>query len=511
MKLSMRILHEELEKKYIIYGNQNDDALDYFNVQVLDNAVTPIDNHVILIQAGCMNEQIHRGGYGVISIGEPDSRIYKKNKCIILPPDTSLLQVLSDIQSVFYKFSLWEEQVSTAAAKGAGLQELCDLSAEIFDNPILVYDDNLYLLAISNDMSGLPVWDYDEKNGKRTLPLDVLNDFKLNEEFQQTMSTYGAQMCSENVIGYKVLYQNFWVDTSYSGRICINELKRPISHSDYAILEYFTDILYPLIQKGKVRQNDKIKALEMSLRELLDGKRIDVLLFVQRLKDIGWNERDSYACVQIMIEDRDSKTFSANYTCNKLYGRFSESIVFPFEDSIVMIINLENNSRSLSEILSELKIFLREGLFKAGISRAGNDFSKIREYYYQTTLAFHIGEKIDPTYWYYHFEDYIIPAVLHETTRNISPIHFCDPGILALKKYDEKQSTFLYQTLKVYLDTNMNITHTSRILFVHRTTLLYRLERIISMIGTDLKNPEDRFRILLSYHMLEWGKDRKQE
>ena len=78
---------------------------------------------------------------------------------------------------------------------------LCDISSEIFENPLIVYDDNLLVTALSNEMPGLPDWDYDAESDKKTFPLEILNDFKLDTEFQKSMSTKGSHFLHSKSLG----------------------------------------------------------------------------------------------------------------------------------------------------------------------------------------------------------------------------------------------------------------------------------------------------------------------
>ncbi|QQK77234.1 PucR family transcriptional regulator ligand-binding domain-containing protein [Salicibibacter cibarius] len=65
----------------------------------------------------------------------------------------------------------------------------------------------------------------------------------------------------------------------------------------------------------------------------------------------------------------------------------------------------------------------------------------------------------------------------------------------ALAKADTKEVNELTKTTRVYLDTQCEISETSRKLFVHRNTVKYRIEKIESMLGCSLRDPSDSLRI----------------
>ena len=52
------------------------------------------------------------------------------------------------------------------------------------------------------------------------------------------------------------------------------------------------------------------------------------------------------------------------------------------------------------------------------------------------------------------------------------------------------EDTFVYETLftiQKFFENNLNVSETSRRLFVHRNTLVYRLEKIKKLTGLDLR------------------------
>ncbi|HUS93811.1 MAG TPA: helix-turn-helix domain-containing protein [Patescibacteria group bacterium] len=75
---------------------------------------------------------------------------------------------------------------------------------------------------------------------------------------------------------------------------------------------------------------------------------------------------------------------------------------------------------------------------------------------------------------------------------------FCEKIIGPLVHYDERHRSSLVKTIDAYFDYRGNISQTSERLFVHRNTLLYRLERIQEVTGQNLENPDERLALHLA-------------
>lgn len=63
--------------------------------------------------------------------------------------------------------------------------------------------------------------------------------------------------------------------------------------------------------------------------------------------------------------------------------------------------------------------------------------------------------------------------------------------------------TDLLETLRVYFECNGNVAQTAKLLFIHRNTLLYRLERVREVGGLDLDNAETRLQVQLALRAYE--------
>ncbi len=76
-------------------------------------------------------------------------------------------------------------------------------------------------------------------------------------------------------------------------------------------------------------------------------------------------------------------------------------------------------------------------------------------------------------------------------------IEFCE---YTLQKLSEPSVSELglVQTLAVYLETHCQISETAKRLYVHRNTIIYRLEKIEELLGKNLKDPDTTLHLRLA-------------
>ena len=76
---------------------------------------------------------------------------------------------------------------------------------------------------------------------------------------------------------------------------------------------------------------------------------------------------------------------------------------------------------------------------------------------------------------------------------------FYEATLQSLRPAKEDQS--LLHTLSVYLETHCQISETAKRLYVHRNTVIYRLEKCEELLGKSLKDPETTMRLRLALRM----------
>ena len=79
----------------------------------------------------------------------------------------------------------------------------------------------------------------------------------------------------------------------------------------------------------------------------------------------------------------------------------------------------------------------------------------------------------------------------------------CAPELITLMRYDAEHNTDYYRTLYVFLKNNLRPVQTIKELYIHRSTLIYRLRRIQKITGLDVERCDNQWFLLLSFKLLE--------
>lgn len=99
-------------------------------------------------------------------------------------------------------------------------------------------------------------------------------------------------------------------------------------------------------------------------------------------------------------------------------------------------------------------------------------------------------------------------VLLRTVTHSANLRAFVHPMLQRLTEYDRVHETKLLNTLNVYLTKEANLHETAKALFIHRNTLVYRLQRIRSLLGLELDDPAVRGMLRVGCALLEYYQER---
>ncbi|MDY3917638.1 MAG: helix-turn-helix domain-containing protein [Candidatus Limivivens sp.] len=438
----------------------------------------------MLFVTGMDQEIPEEAAYGVIQI-EETMTVYER---------------MNLIQKVFDFYNHWEETLRMALEEEISLQALLDESTEIFGNPLTISSADFFLLAYSSIM--------EEKEELRELLepnnlFEYCTAFKQDEEYNRARNYHHAFYYPEYITGYRNLCVNIFDHGIYTYRIAIPEACDCFRPGMQELLEYMAGFVEKILRHSSRTDTDQVNTLPHILESALSGSGLPAEQITQKLMGFGWNPEHSYVCLDFQTAMLDQQNMTVNFICRHIESLISHACAFQHQEDIVVFVNLTRFGGTTEDVYRKIILFLRDSFLKMGISRSFSGFQELPYYYRQAQTALETGNRCHPYQWAHSFEDTAVFYMLHNAPGDFPAKICCSEKLLKLYEYDKEHQTELFRTLKVYLENNENAVQSARELFIHRSTFLYRLDRIREMTGMDLSNKDQRLYYLMSYRILE--------
>lgn len=134
-----------------------------------------------------------------------------------------------------------------------------------------------------------------------------------------------------------------------------------------------------------------------------------------------------------------------------------------------------------------------------GISTVAETITQLNNAYKEAQIALEVGKVFDEEKYILNYENLGIGRLIYQL-----PIKLCE---LFLQEVFKKGDLTLLDnetilTINKFFENDLNVSETSRQLFVHRNTLVYRLEKIYKLTGLDLRKFDQAivFKVAMMVH-----------
>ncbi len=173
-------------------------------------------------------------------------------------------------------------------------------------------------------------------------------------------------------------------------------------------------------------------------------------------------------------------------------------------DNIVLIKELSENSSAeyLDSIAQSISDTVRAETMLTvlvGISTVADTINELNSAYKEAQIALEVGKVFNEEKYILNYKNLGIGRLIYQL-----PIKLCE---LFLQEVFEKGDITLLDnetilTINKFFENDLNVSETSRQLFVHRNTLVYRLEKIYKLTGLDLRKFDQAivFKVAMMVH-----------
>jgi purine catabolism regulator len=147
----------------------------------------------------------------------------------------------------------------------------------------------------------------------------------------------------------------------------------------------------------------------------------------------------------------------------------------------------------IDSLESKLKTYFPKLLYSWGISGIYHEISNMSKLYIDAKLSLDICFKQNGYGYRNSYNDTGLFKILSSSSAIDDVKHTVFETLKPLIEHDQKHNQNFVDTLNALFENNLNICKTSRSLFIHRQTLLYRMKKIESLMGLSLSNHNDAF------------------
>lgn len=414
-------------------------------------------------------------------------------------PDITPEELLNFLLAFFAECQQIQYRIDRVVFHNLGLQALCDLGAELLENPVCIHDDWFIMTAMSQGMESIMAPEYVASSSKGFVPRVIVEDFKQDSDYLETYVYRGARIW-EGIDGApSSLYVNLWDATIYQGRLLVIQHNRLFRRRDFLLAEVLAQGAVFLLSRKQLGEPQPYQGMDDIVFHLLQGGQPEPAEINQLLATLHWKQTDQFLCARLKGQQTTAATILEHVLHSDLFQLFPGSYILFNGREQCLVVNLTRKPLSAPQLRHLLAPLCRDYCLYAGLSAPVSGLRELNLAYYEAEVALNQAFQMRSEKWIVFFSDCVLSHILNNLPQPLQPWDLISPALRILRRHDLDKGTQYFETFRAYLLQERNIPRAAQTLIIHRTTLLYRLEKIQSLIQVNLDDPEQRLYLLLSF------------
>ncbi len=441
-----------------------------------------------------------KGNYVYIQYGEDYIRLH----------DIEYNYVFNIVQGIFEFYNDWTEMVQQAIFE-MDFQKLLDECWFFVGNPVILLDGNNRCLAMCSQYADDEVdseWSYVAKN--KYSSLNFIKKMRRSYPVVDMYRKNSVQLLRKEQmdIYYDTLTTAIYYQDYYCGRLNVLAKEREFNYGDIQVLEYILKIITPSLYM--LQNQDNLYLNKNVFHDLLKGKEVSANLLKAQLDYLDWKAEDVFQVCLITVAKEYQDVGSRSLISNQIRRNTANVYVTTLKNAVICIFNLRFVDREgLAECVKQ--ILHKDIGYTIGFSNPMRGLDQLAQYYEQAQAAITYGKLLNPKKHNFYFYDYALYYMLENS--DVSRLYCAmNSDIKMLDELDRTTGSGWLQLLRCFFDNECSLVNTAKAAFVHRNTLVYRLNKLSELMHYDWHNNYDRDYmkqsiLLLDFYRKKYGKN----
>lgn len=410
-------------------------------------------------------------------------------------------ELVNALQEIFQEFYEWKTYMEQLFYQQADFTTILNTVEQTYGLISILVDKNLKYIALSDQFSLYNDW----IGESGIMSIEMVNELMTDSHFRNAIRHDQAAVYRNSNFKSTSYYYNIKIAGQYEARILISNQAGTDFYGGLDFVDYIGKKLAKIFVCHHEEKEQELVLYEFYnlIRDLLNGLPKTTEEIKQYLGIRKWERTHQYQVYLFQFFKKENATVTKRYYQTEIEHIFQNACVLPEKDFLCCV---ENQSLAFSknwDTHQKISVFLRENLCKVGISQPFYDFSLLHQFYLEAENALLLGTRSESTSWYYEFEQMILPYIWHQAVLELDVHQLYHPAIRTLIQYDKKEHSEMVRTVYEYMKHRYNVTQTAQTLFIHRTSMLFRLQRIEILTGIDWESWEERIHLALTFELMK--------
>lgn len=439
------------------------------------------DGMIYVGRAGEMPEPAAGTACLLVCVGGRFPALRRAGRCCVfsLPEETDLFRVFNALQDVFRKYEAWKEALEEIVRITADLEQMLRITAELFGNTFGVCNKHLEVIATASpDGSVTPA---------NVKPLSEDRVAKFADTHARNISM--RELFAFTMEGVKTYCLNIFSQDAYQGLLTMVDDGPPVTEGRLELFQFFFRFIREAVKQRNKKGNSSMVTLKNVFQELVNCMPVSISRIEKALS--GDNQKQQKWVCLAARPSRAMEHIPTEYLCSQVERMLPKSVALYQEPHVVLYVPLNVDPGQDPAVRQKVERMVNKLFICAGVSNVFWDLTEARFHYRQAVIALETAGEFPDRPELCHFQDYALAYALRNSTGELSPGYIVPQGLNLLRQEDERERDYSrWTTLKTYLDNEMNATQTAKDLYIHRTTLQNRLQKIEALV--DLSTAKSR-------------------
>lgn len=371
------------------------------------------------------------------------------------------------------------------------LKELLKTAESIFGNPVAVFDVSMQpiccgagYLQLADASSGHPSDELFARAKKHSEPVFL----ELSDNVHDKRMVCRV-MIDQIIVGYCIVLET---------GIPLTEIDRQIMRSFVSVvgivLESKNYLPYKNTDDGQI------------LQDLYNGVIADRATLLRRAAPHQWSMHKYWLVINIFTGDRDRSalnmsTIFLEYLAQML-PMIDCSVRFLIEKGrVIALLNMQRND--IAPHFAELDTLMKAENMTGTVSRSFTDIMEFRKHVDYTERLSEAALLSGMHCGFFEGDTLFFQNIAFALSKFSDLQNYCLGKLIELRQTDREKGTDYFNTMKIYLECGQSATKCAEKMYLHRNTIIRRIEKFEQITGFDLSG-DDLFKLHFSYQMLEY-------